>query len=241
MPDTDTEDRDEQALEERVRQAEIRISAQMTVMIGTHIRAVAFTGVLFAVLAALASVSQNYPSESPFGFASFITLAPLAVSVILCGLSTAFSKVELPGEMHSKCTHNGKSEILSCALSQYFWTYRRNAAQMAAALWVLRAGLLFAAMAIGLGGWKLYEGLAETRARMLEVEEAGSGSPVPPSTIGKGNVVRPSTTPEQTFSLTECRHVVERETRLIFCKDDRGFPIELQVYRTRPSGADITR
>ena len=224
MADPKTSEGDEAALAELVRQAELRLTAQVTVLIGSHQRAVTLTGVLFAVLAALLGVASNYPDDSPIYRATFWAALPLALSVFFCGLSTSLNKINLPGAVHIKCSCKSKSDLMSGALADYIVSYRGNAGRIFISRGILWAGLLCALLAIVSGGHELVEGAKEVRAAEVDFQ---------PADAGLSNERSDSSGTKDSYVSRGCSEAPKPENS-VACRDSEGRPVVLQKSETAP-------
>lgn len=127
----------EKALDERVRQAEVLISAQVTFLAETYHRTAVLAGLVFVIVVALLSLTYTDLIDPPIidfiRRVSMITLAPLAL--LVC--ATAITNADLPGAIDIVHTTVSASDLKMALLDQYRTSAKWNDGRLAVSRYLI--------------------------------------------------------------------------------------------------------
>jgi hypothetical protein len=130
MSQPDEPETPDEVIAERVRQAEVRLGAQVTFLAAAYHRGAVLSGVLFAVVAALFGVAVEDWGDWFHPPLMGKVAAALTISLILVAASTALSAVSLPGAIDSFDSASTKNELLRQLLGSYSVAGRQNARRL---------------------------------------------------------------------------------------------------------------
>jgi hypothetical protein len=168
MVQPDAPDCPDEVTAERVRQAEVRLGAQVTFLAAAYHRGAVLSGVLFAVVAALFGVAVKNWGDWLHPPLMGKLAAALTLSLILVASSTALSTVSLPGAIDSFDGAVTKNDLQRRLLDSYSIAGRQNARRLNVSKHLFRAA--FAVMAIVIAGGALVARTAYISDRTARTE-----------------------------------------------------------------------
>jgi hypothetical protein len=122
---------DDAALVERVRQAELHLSAQVTFLAAAYQRGAVLVGVLFVIVAALVGASLSFAPDTVGRNALGMMALALTLGLILTASSTVLAGISLPGSVDNLDSAASKTELLKDLLGDYDIAARQNRRRLA--------------------------------------------------------------------------------------------------------------